>query len=88
MAAGVLVAATSCNDFLDKEPMSSVSPENYLKDASQLEAYANKLYNDILPTHSYGYGLFGNDAHTDNQASFDYSTRFLPGECHVPRFER
>ena len=80
MAAGVLVAATSCNDFLDKEPMSSVSPENYLKDASQLEAYANKLYNDILPAHSYGYGLFGNDAHTDNQASFDYSTRFLPGE--------
>lgn len=28
--------------------MSSVSPEKYLKDESQLEAYANKLYTDIL----------------------------------------
>ena len=44
--AGVAVLGfmTSCNDFLDQEPMSSVSPEKYLKDESQLEAYANKLY--------------------------------------------
>ena len=41
--AGVAVLGfmTSCNDFLDQEPMSSVSPEKYLKDESQLEAYAN-----------------------------------------------
>ena len=32
--AGVAVLGfmTSCNDFLDQEPMSSVSPEKYLKD--------------------------------------------------------
>ena len=37
--AGVAVLGfmTSCNDFLDQEPMSSVSPEKYLKDESQLE---------------------------------------------------
>ena len=54
--AGVAVLGfmTSCNDFLDQEPMSSVSPEKYLKDESQLEAYANKLYTDILPGHAYG----------------------------------
>ena len=52
--AGVAVLGfmTSCNDFLDQEPMSSVSPEKYLKDESQLEAYANKLYTDILPGHA------------------------------------
>ena len=53
--AGVAVLGfmTSCNDFLDQEPMSSVSPEKYLKDESQLEAYANKLYTDILPGQQY-----------------------------------
>ena len=75
--AGVAVLGfmTSCNDFLDQEPMSSVSPEKYLKDESQLEAYANKLYTDILPGHAYGYGLYGEDNHTDNQAGFGYNNR-------------
>mgnify|MGYP002960189417 CR=1 FL=1 len=71
---------TSCNDFLDQEPMSSVSPEKYLKDESQLEAYANKLYTDILPGHAYGYGLYGEDNHTDNQAGFGYNNRYIPGQ--------
>ena len=76
--AGVAVLGfmTSCNDFLDQEPMSSVSPEKYLKDESQLEAYANKLYTDILPGHAYGYGLYGEDNHTDNQAGFGYNNRY------------
>ena len=66
--------------FLDQEPMSSVSPEKYLKDESQLEAYANKLYTDILPGHAYGYGLYGEDNHTDNQAGFGYNNRYIPGQ--------
>lgn len=74
------LSLASCNDFLDQEPMSSVSPEKYLKDASQLEAYTNNLYTAILPGHSYGYGIFGNDVHTDNQASFDYDNRYIPGQ--------
>ena len=80
--AGVAVLGfmTSCNDFLDQEPMSSVSPEKYLKDESQLEAYANKLYTDILPGHAYGYGLYGEDNHTDNQAGFGYNNRYIPGQ--------
>ena len=81
-AAGVAILGimTSCNDFLDQEPKSSVSPEKYLKDESQLAAYANKLYTDILPGHGYGYGLFGDDNHTDNQAGFGYDNRYIPGQ--------
>lgn len=71
---------TSCNDFLDREPLASVSPEYYLVEESQLAAYANQLYSNILPGHSYGYGLFGEDNNTDNQAYFEYDNRFVPGQ--------
>ena len=71
---------SACNDFLDEEPLSTVSPDKYLTEESQLEAYCNGLYSGILPSHSYGYGLFGVDQDTDNQAYMDYSNRFLPGE--------
>lgn len=59
---------TSCDDFLDKEPMSKVSPEQYFKQAGQLENYANRIYADVLPSHSnWSYGIFGEDNDTDNQ---------------------
>ena len=36
----------ACDDFLDEEPQSEVSPEKYLLNESQLEAYVNKYYAD------------------------------------------
>ena len=53
--------ATSCNDFLDSEPLSKISPEQYFTDASHLQAYADKLYSDILPSHGKGMGLFSDE---------------------------
>ena len=41
-----LTAVVGCNDFLDQEPKSEVSPEKYLYSESQLEAYVNKYYAD------------------------------------------
>ena len=78
----------SCNDFLDKEPMSNVSPELYFTDASQLEAYANKIYADILPSHSnWSYGLFGNDNDTDNQTGVTAHDRFTADRWKVSQSE-
>ena len=34
----------SCEDFLDREPESSISPEIYFTDASQLQSWACLLY--------------------------------------------
>lgn len=79
-AAALLSVLASCNDFLDQEPQSAISPEKYLKEESQLGTYANKLYTDILPGHAYGYGLFGEDNDTDNQAGFGYNNRYIPGQ--------
>jgi len=79
---------TSCNDFLDKEPMSNVAPELYFTDASQLEAYANKIYADILPSHSnWSYGLFGNDNDTDNQVGVTAHDRFTTDRWKVTQSE-
>ena len=65
----------SCNDFLDKEPQSSISPDLYLTEESQLATYANGLYTDVLPGH-----LYNTDDHTDNQANFTYNNRYIPGQ--------
>lgn len=79
---------TSCNDFLDKEPMSNAAPEVYFTNASQLEAYANKIYADILPSHSnWSYGLFGNDNNTDNQTGVTAHDRYTADRWKVSQSE-
>nr|WP_278704103.1 RagB/SusD family nutrient uptake outer membrane protein [Bacteroides intestinalis] len=59
-------AMTSCEDFLDQEPLNAISPESYYKNESHVEACANVFYG-ILPSHSGPYGTFGYDTGTDNQ---------------------
>ena len=41
-----LAILPACDDFLDEELQSEVSPEKYLLNESQLEAYVNKYYAD------------------------------------------
>lgn len=73
MYAGLLAVcgmAASCNDYLDKEPLSKVSPEQYFNDEGSLQTYCNNRYSDILPGHSqWSYGLYGEDKNTDMQSS-------------------
>lgn len=45
------LSSTSCDDYLDREPQSQVAPERYFSEAAQLQAYADKYYADILPSH-------------------------------------
>lgn len=55
----VALLATSvvaCEDFLDKQPPSYVVPEDYYQTESQVQAIANKLYTDVLPSHGGNYG--------------------------------
>lgn len=73
----------SCNDYLDQSPLSLVTPEKYLTEESQLAAYANGLYPTVLPSHSGGYGSFGEDRNTDNMASKTYDNKYVPGQWKV-----
>ncbi len=75
---------SSCNDFLDREPLSQITPGVYLTEESQLASYANKLYPDIFPTHANpGYGIYETDKHTDDMAGNSYDNRYVPGEWKV-----
>lgn len=86
---------TSCEDYLDQEPKSQVSPDNYFTDASQLQNYANRLYSEtdkekaILPSHinQYSYGIFGEDAGTDNQIGVTADDRYTADRWKVDQTE-
>lgn len=79
---------SSCEDFLDREPESQVTPEAYFTNASELKANLDGMYSDILPSHgNNSYGLFGDDADTDNQVSRTAGSRYATGEWRVPNSE-
>lgn len=61
---------SSCNDYLDKEPLSNATPENYFTQEAHLEAYANGRYTEVLPSSgNWSYGTYGGDLNTDNMVS-------------------
>lgn len=73
---------TSCNKYLDRAPLSNVTPQDYLNTEADLATYTLSRYN--FPTHSgWGIGTFANDNNTDNQASSSYNTKWTPGEWRV-----
>lgn len=82
---------TSCNDFLNIEPQSDISPEKYLWDEKDLAAYTIRYYAEYsnynegsdtqggrLPTHagSGGESPYFNDLSTDNATSRGANNRF------------
>lgn len=78
------VSLTSCNEYLDREPLSNVTPNEYLWNEADLAAYTINRYN--FPTHGgWGPGTFSYDNHTDNQVTTGYSNIWVPGEYRVPQ---
>lgn len=80
LLSGVL---TACNDNLEIAPPSSVIPENYLKEESQLDSYIINRYTD-LPNAGGGVGL---DNNTDNEAGMGYSNLYTEGDLKVGETE-
>lgn len=66
---GLVAPLASCNDFLDMEPMSEITPEDYYQTVDQVEEFTNQLYADILTTHGSYSSTFEIDKDTDNQPS-------------------
>lgn len=76
----------SCNDFLDREPLSSVPTDKYLLAESDLADYSANLYGQ-LPSHglTYNLGVFSTDNNSDNQASTTPNDLFVKGQNRVPQ---
>lgn len=82
-----MLTVTSCNDFLDLEPPSNVTPEAYFQNADQLGYYAITHYNDIFTSHSgWGFGdQVNGDGGTDNMVGQSGNTsRFTKNLWTVP----
>lgn len=74
----LVVTTISCNNFLDREPLDTVTPNVYLKSEQDLATYTISLYS--FPSHGdWSIGTFGYDNNTDNQASPNASDRWNPG---------
>lgn len=83
VASAFVLLTASCEKYLDRAPLSSISPNDYLNTEADLAAYTITRYN--FPSHGgWGLGTFANDNHTDNQANSGYATRWVPGEWRVP----
>ena len=76
-------AISSCNDFLDREPLTDNVNEGFFTEPSQLQAYCNKKY-ELLPDFK-DTNLFTNDQTSDNQAGTDPVDFFLPQRIKVSK---
>lgn len=86
LSASVLITS-SCNDFLDREPLDQVTPGQFFTTEADLAAYAIASYN--FPSAG-GWNLGDNllrDNNTDNQATTNPSLGlWVPEEWRVPQY--
>lgn len=87
------LALTSCEDFLDRQPISNVTPESYFNTADQIGSYVLNYYTSHLTDsrgnalfHDGGYntGVTVNDNNTDNFFRGEGSLDYFAGEKLVP----
>ena len=80
-----ICSLSACDDFLDREPLSDVSPDIYFTDHTHLLAYTDRMYAAILPNSAgNSYGIYANDQGTDNQIGMTAQDRFYEGQWKVP----
>lgn len=85
---GLLVFLTlgllaGCQDFLDREPLSDISPDNYLWDESHLAAYTIARYNFRANVGTGSEMLYSDDQATDCMTTRGSNARFVPGNWTV-----
>ena len=76
-----MTSLSSCHDFLNEEPQSSLTPEKFFSTADQLGAYTLNLYGNF-PVHdqnTYSLGTFILDNGTDNQVGMSPANQWTPG---------
>lgn len=85
LLSAMTLVQTSCNDFLDREPLSSVTASAYLSSENELATFGAGKY-EILPSHknqSWDLGIFSLDNNSDNQAGTTFNKNFVKGELRV-----
>lgn len=82
---GALLSTTACSDFLEREPISSVTPDQYFTTQDQFGAYAISHYQGLFSAHGgYNMGIGMGDNNTDNAITGFSNSYFVPGQWKVP----
>lgn len=82
----ILSIFSSCDDFLNRQPISEVIPEGYLNDVNHLETYVLNTYNLCFKGHAEGNSwgtLLSSDDGTDDKVSNKEQPIYVPGELKV-----
>ena len=86
------LAMTSCEDFLDRAPLSQVTPEAYFTTVDQVGSYIINYYNDYLENSNgtkmyhqtaWNSGVQRNDANTDNLLADESNLNYFAGNWQV-----
>ncbi len=85
VVAGGLMTFSSCNDFLDREPLSSITPETYFATADHFAAYSINLYGNFSVHSGFGMGIGAGDTDTDNAVSGSHAGKYEEGYWKVPQ---
>lgn len=71
------IGLSSCNDFLDKEPISFKNEEAYFHTADHFKLAVNDLYKYLPQNNAIWGGTYSADCQSDNQCSASYYALFL-----------
>ena len=84
MIGGFLLS--SCDDFLQREPLDFGNESIFLKSTEDMAYFANTFYSLFPSNKSYmGGGPYRDDENSDNQTSFWSNSNFYPGVKEVPK---
>ncbi len=78
------VSLTACNDFIDKQPLTSGTDRDYYNKVGDLEVAANKFYEMLPKNDAYWGGLYSVDNNSDNQMGSGANNLFYEKEKNTP----
>ena len=80
LLAGAAVTLASCDDYLDREPESSLIPDTFFTSEDNLRSFTQRFYTwlDSHSNYDYGFGTFGIDNGTDNKTGEPPPTAMPP----------
>lgn len=80
MSLALAATFSSCSDYLEQEPPSSLPSDGFFTSEAKVKAAADQFYGDVLPGHSnWSYGLYAADVNTDNQINWYGDNKYATG---------
>lgn len=71
------IVFASCEDFLDRPPLNTITDKEISFSAKEMELYVNKYYGSFPSANSSEYGIFGLDNSSDNMIHGNYNYNSL-----------